>query len=492
MNRKSIITLAILCFLALPFAAWAGCGDPSNCFLVRVPNGSDVAVVLQSHGLQHVDDAHTTRPEVFLAEGGPGNSPAATLQNLVADGLVVGAETAALASLSEGDADAVLDAVPLATPTDLNLVGAYDGPAATHFNTSAWNGYLDQTAASLVRLDETHALSYAEAQGTGMVAIIDTGVDPDHELLQGALVNGYDFLQEQYGIPSEWDALDPTERQNAIDDLSYAADQSYGVILEGTGSAIAWGADTETGVEIILDQSYGVILEQSYGVILEGGELPAAFGHGTMVAGLVRLAAPGAQIMPLRAFDGDGNATVWDIVKGIYYATEAGANVINMSFSVDQHSEILANAVNYAKVKGVICVSSTGNEGTANLTYPAALGNVIGVASTDNQDQISAFSNYGLGLATLAAPGEGVITLFPGGLYAAAWGTSFSAGLVSGTVALLHEWRAENGNTFLKTVNFALGEMALTDSAYNPTGTDEWGAGRLDSRAAFANGLVGV
>ena len=489
MNRKSIMTIAILALVVLPVTAWAGCADPSNCFLVRVPNGSQVAAVLASHGLQFVGDAHTTIPQVFLAEGPTGVSPATTLQNLIADGLVVGAETAAIAALSENDDDAVLESVPLAGVTDLNLPGTYAGPAVDHFNATAWNGYLDQTAATLLRLEETHALSHVEAQGTGVVAVIDTGVDPSHPLLQGALVNGYDFLEQTYGIPSEWSALQPTDRQDAIDDLTFAADQSFAGIVEGL--AASWDGDTGTGVEIILDQSFAGIVEQSFAGIVENSDLPGGFGHGTMVAGLVRLAAPGAQIMPIRAFDGDGTASVFDIVKGIYFATLAGADVINMSFSVDEHSEILANAVNFAKLLGVVCVSSTGNEGTANLTYPAALGNVIGVASTDNQDQLSAFSNYGFGLATLAAPGEGVITLFPGGLYAAAWGTSFSAAFVSGTVALLNEWRTVWGNPLLRTVRFGLGEMALQDSAYNPTGADDWGAGRLDAREAFANGLIG-
>lgn len=488
MNRKNIMIIAILALFVLPIAAWAGCTDSANCFLVRVPNGNHVAAVLQSHGLQFVDDAHGSMPQVFLADGPAGVSPATTLQNLIADGLVVGAETAALAALSENDDDAVLESVPLAGVSDLNLPGAYNGPAVAHFNATAWSGYLDQTAATLLRLDETHGLSHSEAQGTGVVAVIDTGVDPSHPLLQGALVNGYDFLKHEYGIPSEWDALDPTDRQDAIDDLTFAADQSFGGIVEGSG--VSWDGDTETGVEIILDQSFGGIVEQSFGGIVENSDLPSGFGHGTMIAGLVRLTAPGAQIMPIRAFDGDGTASVFDIVKGIYFATLAGADVINMSFSVDEHSEILAHAVNFAKLLGVVCVSSTGNEGTANLTYPAALGNVIGVASTDNQDQLSAFSNYGLGLATVAAPGEGVITLFPGGLYAAAWGTSFSAAFVSGTVALLNEWRVFFGNPYLRTVNFGLGEMALVDSAYNPTGADDWGAGRLDSRVAFAYGLI--
>ncbi len=489
MNRNRLVLLSLLALFVLPVTAWAGCADPGNCFLVRVPHGSLVAAVLQSHGLQHVDEVHSSRPEIFLAQGPAGVSPATTLQNLIADGLVAGAETAAIASLSEGDADSVLEYVPLAGVTDLNLPGTYDGPAVDHFNATAWSGYLEQTAASLLRLDETHALGHVEAQGTGVVAVIDTGVDPDHPLLQGALVAGYDFLEREYGIPSEWNALDPSDRQDAVDDLTFAADQSFGGIVEG--SAVSWDGDTETGVEIILDQSFGGIVEQSFGGIVESSDLPAGFGHGTMVAGLVRLAAPGARIMPIRAFDGDGTASVWDIVRGIYFATLAGADVINMSFSVDEHSEILANAVNFAKLLGVVCVSSTGNEGTASLTYPAALGNVIGVASTDNQDQLSAFSNYGFGLATLAAPGEGVITLFPGGLYAAAWGTSFSAALVSGTVALLNEWRFFFGNPYLRTVNFALGEMAVVDSAYNPTSADDWGAGRLDSRAAFAYGLIG-
>ena len=58
-------------------------------------------------------------------------------------------------------------------------------------------------------------------------------------------------------------------------------------------------------------------------------------------------------------------------------------------------------------------------------------------------------------------------------------------------VSLLNEWRTIFGNPYLKTVNFALGEMALVDSADNPTGDDAWGAGRLDARTAFANGLIG-
>jgi subtilisin family serine protease len=155
-----------------------------------------------------------------------------------------------------------------------------------------------------------------------------------------------------------------------------------------------------------------------------------------MVSGLIHLVAPGAQIMPLRAFHSDGTGNLSDVVSAIYYAVDNGANVINMSFSSTTTSPALTQAIRYANANNVICVAAAGNEGQHILVYPAAIGGVISVGSTDLADLRSSFSNYGWPTARLGAPGEALITSFPFGQYAGAWGTSFSVPLVSGAVAL--------------------------------------------------------
>jgi len=113
------------------------------------------------------------------------------------------------------------------------------------------------------------------------------------------------------------------------------------------------------------------------------------------------------------------------------------AKVLNMSFSSPTSSPEMARALDYATSQGLIPVASVGNGGSASLVYPAALDNVMGVASTSNLDTRSVFSNYGAAQVWVAAPGEAVITTYPWGSYAAGWGTSFSTPFVSGAAALL-------------------------------------------------------
>jgi subtilisin family serine protease len=157
-----------------------------------------------------------------------------------------------------------------------------------------------------------------------------------------------------------------------------------------------------------------------------------------MVSGIIHLVAPTAQIMPLKAFNADGTGNLSDVLRAIYYATARGANVLNMSFDFTTYSTELENALDYANGNGVISVASVGNDGQQVVVYPAGLSNVVmGVASTTNDDALSSFSNYGQPPVLVGAPGEGIVTIYPHGTYAAGWGTSFSAPFVSGTVALM-------------------------------------------------------
>jgi len=136
-----------------------------------------------------------------------------------------------------------------------------------------------------------------------------------------------------------------------------------------------------------------------------------------------------------------------------------------MSFDFTSSSLELRLALDTASTLGVISVASAGNDGRQISVYPAAYSNVIGVGSTTNSDQRSTFSNYGSQVLWLAAPGEGVITTYPYGSYAAVWGTSFSAPMVSGTAALLVG--ASHGTTSQSTASLALAHADYINSQLN-------------------------
>ena len=178
--------------------------------------------------------------------------------------------------------------------------------------------------------------------------------------------------------------------------------------------------------------------------------------------------------MPLRVFDSMGSAHLFDIVRAIYYAVDHGADVINMSFSMPEPSLELQRAVQYARSHGVICVASAGNHGQSVQTYPAGYSASVGVAATDLDDQLSEFSNYGNALVDLAAPGSGVVSTYPGGVFGAGWGTSFSAPLVAGTLALIHDLHGGDIAAFQAAVHdLRQGSVTLQELA------GDIGSGRL-------------
>jgi subtilisin family serine protease len=192
----------------------------------------------------------------------------------------------------------------------------------------------------------------------------------------------------------------------------------------------------ETCAAAYVNQHTAAMLDQHTAAMLDGSQY-AAFGHGTMVMGVIHLVAPTAKLLPVKAFSANGSGSLSNILAGIYYAVQNNANVINMSFDMTASSTELKDAINYANAHNVICVASAGNDGENEMVYPAGIQNVMGVASTNNQDQRSTFSNYGDQIVWVAAPGEGVITTYPFSTYAAGWGTSFSSPMIAGTSSLV-------------------------------------------------------
>lgn len=286
----------------------------------------------------------------------------------------------------------------------------------TYFGSTVANYYVSQPASELTRVASVQGESGLTGAGL-LVAVIDTGVDPNHPALAGALVTGYDFVHESVG---------GSELVDLSADQIASLSQSNTSILDGQNL-------------VQLNTYTMAILSQSNTSILDGG--PKSFGHGTMTAGLVHLIAPNAKIMPLKAFTADGGSDLYNILRAIRYAADHGANVISMSFEIAQSSPALQNAIQYALSKNVTIVAASGNDGQQILVYPAAYNSVIGVGSTSNQDGKSSFTNFGTNAVYVAAPGEGVITTFPGGHYAAGWGTSFSAPMVAGEAALILQAR---------------------------------------------------
>jgi len=197
-----------------------------------------------------------------------------------------------------------------------------------------------------------------------------------------------------------------------------------------------------------------------------------------MVMGIIHLVAPTAKLLPLKAFHSDGTASLSDILRAIYYGVQNGANVINMSFDIKTASAELQKALDYANQGGVICAASAGNDGTAEIVYPAALQtDVMGVASTTNQDVRSSFSNFGNAIVWVAAPGEAIVSTYPYNTYAAGWGTSFSAPFVSGGAALLHSLNP--------AINQSSGAVAVGHAV--PLADSGMGHGRLDLCATLAS-----
>ncbi|MGC8544684.1 S8 family serine peptidase [Athalassotoga sp.] len=204
---------------------------------------------------------------------------------------------------------------------------------------------------------------------------------------------------------------------------------------------------------------------------------PYAFderGHGTHVAGIIAaktnnsLGVAGmnwgglysTKILAIRVLDKNGDGYYSNIAKGIIYAVEHSAKVINMSLGGKSSSTTLYNAVKYAYLNDILIVASAGNDGTSGLLYPAAYNDyVISVGSVDKNNVWNSYSNYGSNLELVAPGGNASYPILSTyystssdtRTYAYMYGTSMAAPHVSGLIALMMS-KGITGNSLIRTI----------------------------------------
>jgi subtilisin family serine protease len=185
--------------------------------------------------------------------------------------------------------------------------------------------------------------------------------------------------------------------------------------------------------------------------------------HGTHVAGIVfgvsqdifaaTLSAAKIKIMPLKFLDSTGSGATSDAVEAIYYAIANGASVINASWGGGSYSAALQDAIVEAYNNQITFIAAAGNASNNNdnsPTYPANynIGNLISIAATTDLDNMASFSNYGRSTVHIASPGVTILSTVPNDGYVYASGTSMAAPLVAGIVALMEREAGQQINGY--------------------------------------------
>ncbi|WP_456468630.1 S8 family serine peptidase [Archaeoglobus sp.] len=224
------------------------------------------------------------------------------------------------------------------------------------------------------RIYAPEAWDYQKGSTSVIVAVLDSGVDYNHEDLAGRVIKGYDFVNDD---------------NNPMDD-------------NGHGTHVA-------GI-------IGAIMDNNKGI-----------------AGIAQV-----EILAVKVLNNELLGTWDDIAEGVNYSADHGAKIISMSFSsFIEPSPAVKKACRYAYyTKGSLLVASVGNEGREAQKYPAAYDEVIAVGAIDSDNQLAPFSNYGSHVE-LVAPGVNILSTVPNNGYNTMSGVSMAVPHVSGVVALV-------------------------------------------------------
>lgn len=210
-------------------------------------------------------------------------------------------------------------------------------------------------------------------------------------------------------------------------------------------------------------------------------------GHGTAVSGLIAANTNngngiagicwGCRILPVKVLSARGGGDDAGVARGVRWAVDNGARIINMSLGGSRESQTLREAVQYANSRGAVVVAASGNEHQEGnpVSYPAAYPEVLAVGATGNSDTITGFSNTG-DYVDLSAPGVGLWTTVLDGTYGPPNGTSFSSPYVAGVAGLIWSLRSD-----LSNYDVACILQASADDKGTPGRDPEYGWGRLNA-----------
>lgn len=199
-------------------------------------------------------------------------------------------------------------------------------------------------------------------------------------------------------------------------------------------------------------------------------------GHGTHVAGVIGANAENnsgiqginwrVKLMAIKFLSKEGSGSVSDAIKGLEWAVNKGAHILNNSWGGGDYSRSLDETIRWSSSKGVLFVAAAGNESQdldAKPGYPASYkhSNMVVVGALAQNERLAGFSNYGKGTVHIAAPGSKILSTVPGGKFESWDGTSMAAPHVSGVLALLKSKFPSDSMSSLKA-------KLLNGVTYNP------------------------
>jgi len=328
-------------------------------------------------------------------------------------GIILQVDSARAYKLPPGGSSLILKLAPgLSGSEQERVISAYGGNKKAHLQR--------------LKLHVVHM-----AQGDLQDALARYKSDPRVESVEVDQVRSASGVSNDTLYPSQW----------SLPKIGW--DQVFGVTAP-TGTATV--ALLDAGIDATHPDLAGRVVS---GIsILDGSNgLTDATGHGTMMAGIVAgvagngtgiagVAPGGVKVMPVTVLDADGSGRDSDIIAGIIWAADHGADVILMPFSNPGFSQSLQDAIDYAWSKGAVLIAATGNGGSGDPTYPAGDRGVVAVCASDRNDNLYGNSNFGPE-TYLAAPGVEIYSTSRWGRYAEITGTSASSAIVAGIASFL-------------------------------------------------------